>query len=330
MSILQDLENKHGIIKNTSADGGNTNNQQSFNLPVKITGYENDELFLGERIDTKEMVKVKLRPVTQKGENKRPEVVDFQNKKDSKRYAAPNEAIILFDNAYQEQDGTWNARWANVLHKKRKMEAKVLILPATIRFVEEATSKYVQVRALKKLSWVNNLQEFEYHLTKALHPKGSGARPFAYIRLTDNSGEKRIYTVMPQMLKQVINEETMNIPSDGQTSYQEFLNDENKSKIILASLEAPEVTVEIFYGSTLYLGGDTRDRYLSNPMVRNIIEPAYLINKENGKDIQNYGYKPTVITVREIQDVAGLMFVSDVKPLINNSEAISILDLKMD
>lgn len=329
MSILKDLETQHGVSQNTSTEGGN-NNQQTFNLPVKITGYENNEFFLGERVDTKEMVKVKLRPVQVKGENKRPEVVDFQNKNDRKRYAAPNDTIILFDNAYQEQDGTWNARWANVLHKKRKMEAKVLIMPATIRFVDEPTAKYVQVRAIKALRWVNNIQEFEYHLTKALHPKGGGARPFAYVRLTDNSGEKRIYTISPKMLEQNINEQTMKIPADGSSSYQEFLQDENKSKIILASLEAPEVTVEIFYGSNLYLGGDTRDRYLSTPAIRNIIEPAYFINKENGKDIQNYGYKPTVITVREVDDVAGLMFVSDVKPLVNNSEAISILDLKMD
>lgn len=330
MSILKNLEDQHGIIQNNSNDGNGNNNQQTFNLPVKITGYEDNEFFLGERLDTKEMVKVKLRPVPQKSENKRPEVVNFQDKNDRKRYAPPNDTIMLFDNSYQEQDGVWNARWANVLHKKRKMEAKVLILPATIRFVDEPASKYVQVRALKALRWINNIEEFQYHLTKALHPKGSGARPFAYIRLTDNTGEKRIYTAMPKMLEQTVNDETMKIPADGQTSYQEFLNDENKSKMILSALDMPEVTVEIFYGSNLYLGADTKDRYLSNAAIRNIIEPAYFVDKEKGKDIQNYGYKPTVITVREVEDVAGLMFVSDVKPLINNSEAISILDLKMD
>lgn len=329
MSMIKSLEEKHGVVSNNSENG--KNNQQTLNLPVKITGYENDELFIGERIDTKEMVKVRLRPVPVKGKNKRPEVKDFQDKSDRKRYAPPNDTIMLFDNSYQEEDGVWNSRWANVLHKKRKMESKVLILPATIRFVDDKPdTKYVQVRVLKALRWVNNAEEFKNHLTRALEPKGAAARPFAYIRLTDNSGEKKIYTATAKILEKVIDGEKRNIPADGETSYKEFLNDKGKSDLIFSALEMPEITVEIFYGSNLYLGGDTRDRYLSNAAIRNIIEPAYFVDKNKGAFIENYGYKPTVITVREIEDVAGLMFVSDVKPLVNNSEAISILDLKMD
>ena len=323
MSIFKNLEEKHGVNNNS---GGNSD-RQSINLPVKITGYEDDKYFLGQRIDTKEMVKIKLREdVAGTGKNARPEVTDFQDRR-SKRYAAPNDSILLFDNAYIGEDGVWVARWANALHKKRKMEAKVLILPATVRFVDE--QKYIQVRVIKSRKWINTIEDLEYSLTKALQPKGAGSRPFAHIRLKSSEGEARIYTVSPKMIETTINEQQMKIPTSGEESYQNFLEQE-KNKLIIECCSLPEITVEVLTGASLYLGGDTRDRFFSNDYLRKMLEPSYLIDKAGNKEISNYGYQKTVIAVREIEDVNGLMFVSDVKPLVNNTQPVSILDLELD
>jgi hypothetical protein len=325
MSILKGLEEKHGVNNNSGGD----NNRQSINLPVKITAYEEDKYFIGERIDTKEMVKVKLREdVSATGKNARPEVVDFQDRR-SKRYAPPGDSILLFDNAYLGEDGVWISRWANTLHKKRKMEAKVLVLPATVRFVDDANKPYIQVRVIKGTKWIHTLEDLEYALTKALQPKGAGSRPFAHVRLKSSEGEERIYTVSPKMLETTMNEQQMKIPASGEESYQNFLEQE-KNKLIIDCCSTPEITVEVLTGASLYLGGDTRDRFLSTAYLRNMIEPAYLIDKAGNKEISNYGYQKTVIAVREIEDVNGLMFVSDVKPLVNNTQAVSIMELQLD
>jgi hypothetical protein len=319
------LEEKHGVNNNTGGD----NNRQSINLAVKITGYEEDKYFIGQRIDTKEMVKVKLREdVSAKGQNARPEVIDFQDRR-SKRYAPPNDSILLFDNAYIGEDGVWVSRWANTLHKKRKMEAKVLILPATVRFVDDQTNKYVQVRVIKSRKWINTEEDLKYNLIKALQPKGAGSRPFAHVRLKSAEGEQRIYTVSPKMLDTTINDQQMKIPATGEESYKNFAEQE-KNKMIIDCCSIPEITVEVLTGASLYLGGDTRDRFLSTHHLRNMIEPAYLIDKAGNREISNYGYQKTVIAVRELADVNGLMFVSEVKPLVNNTQVVSIVDLELD
>ena len=324
MSIFKNLEEKHGVNNYSSGENKGT----TYNMPVKITGYENDTYFLGERIDTKEMVKIKLRDVPKKGENARPEVTDFQDRR-SKRYAPPNDSILLFDNCYQEEDGTWNSRWANTLHKKRKMEAKVLVLPSTVRFVDDGNNRYVQVRTLKSHHWINTPEDFQYALTKALQPVSAGSRPFAYIRLTSNEGEKRLYTASPVMQEVSMEGQTIRIPADGEVSYQNFAQ-QDRNKLIYDCINMPEVTVEVITGSSLYFGGDTRDRLLSTPYLREMIEPAYFIDKnaENLREISNYGYKKTVIAVRQIEEANGLLFVSDAKPLENNTPAVSIYDFE--
>ena len=131
------------------------------------------------------------------------------------------------------------------------------------------------------------------------------------------------------MIETTINEQQMKIPTSGEESYQNFLEQE-KNKLIIECCSLPEITVEVLTGASLYLGGDTRDRFFSNDYLRKMLEPSYLIDKAGNKEISNYGYQKTVIAVREIEDVNGLMFVSDVKPLVNNTQPVSILDLELD
>jgi hypothetical protein len=321
MSTFTKLEEKHGIQNYSNNDSKGV----TYNMPVKIQSYEDDQFFIGERLDTKEIVKIKLRDVPQKGKNARLEVTDFQDKR-NKRHAPAGDSILLFDNTYQEEDGTWNSRWANTLHKKR-MPSKVIILPSTIRFVDDGTNRYVQVRTIKNRHWINTMEDLEYAITKALQPKGPGTRPFAHIRLTSSDGEKRIYTASPVIKDVTVDEQVIKMPASGEESYQDFLTKE-RNKMIIECVTLPDITVEVLAGTALYFGGDTRDRLLSTPYLRNMIEPAYLIDPNAEKQISNYGYKPTVIAVRELEDVNGLLFVSDAKPLVNNTPAISIMDLE--
>lgn len=317
---FKDLQEKHGI--NSKSAGGN---KQSINMPVRITGYEDNKYFIGQRIDTKEMVRIKLREdVTATGKNARPEVTDFQDKK-SKRYAPINDAILLFDNTYLGEDGVWVSRWANTLHKK-KMKASVVIFPATVRFVDEGN--YIQVRVIKNRKWIQNEDELKEEIIKSLQPKGAGARPFVHVRIKTKE-ENYISTIVPKMIE-VPNEdnELIKVADTGENSYEEF-NKLPKANFIKECCLLDDVTIEILTGAALYLGGDTRDRFFSTPYLRKILEPSYLLDSTAKKEISNYGYQKTVLAIREIEDT-GMLFIADVKPLVNNETPVSITDLDFD
>jgi len=324
MSILKSMEEKHGVKKGFSGE-----RKQSFNLPVLITGYEDNQFFIGQRLDTKEMVKIKLREdVVAKGANPKPVVADFSDFK-NKRYAKPNDAILLFDNSYVGEDGVWVSRWANTLHKTPKMESQVLIMNSSIRFVEDKGQKYVQVRVMKKRAWINSIQELEANLVMALNPKSPSSRPFAYVRLKSSDEEVVTYYVSPKMIEIEVNGQKVKSPALGQESYQEFLTKEH-SKVIMECCNLPEVTVEVLYGTSIYFGGDTKDKYFSNAAIRGMLESAYFIDPAKDNSLQNLGFKKTVIAVREMHGTNGLMFVTEAKPLVNNSESIPIDQLNFD
>lgn len=318
-------------LKNIVEQYGNNNTNEdkksnTFNLPVEVIRYE-DNIVIGKRLDTKEEIKIKLRPVEVKGENKRIEIEDFSNPR-HKKHAEPG-AIILFDGAYQEQDGTWNSRWANTLHRK-KMQSKVLTMYSTVKFVETPQSRYVQVKTLKKRDFIDNMSSLYNHLVKALEPRTPASRPFAYIRLKDNTGEKKLLSVNPLMIAKKTNDgRDVKAPATGKESVDNYLSNYQNKDLLEAVCNDPEVSVEVIYGSNLYLGADSRDRLLSNKVIRGLLEPAYLINPSAPQnDALNYGYKKSVIAIREIDSEDGIVFVSEVKPLINNTPAISIMDLE--
>lgn len=310
---------------------GNTNTNEdkksnTFNLPVEVIRYE-DNILIGKRLDTKEEIRIKLRPVEVKGENKRIEIEDFANSRHKKHAEAG--AIILFDGSYQEQDGVFNSRWANTLHRK-KMQSKVLIMYSTVKFVETPQARYVQVKTLKKREFIDNMNSLYTHLVKALEPKTPASRPFAYIRLKDNMGEKKLLSVNPLMVaKKTLDNRDVKAPSTGEESVNAYLSSYQNAQLLEAACNDPEILVEVIYGSNLYLGADSRDRLLSNKTIRGLLEPAYLINPAAPQnDALNYGYKKSVIAIREIDSEDGIVFVSEVKPLINNTPAVSIMDLE--
>ncbi len=318
---LKNIVQQFGSNNTTEDKKSNT-----FNLPVEVIRYEGN-ILVGKRLDTKEEIKIKLRPVEVKGENKRIEIEDFANPRHKKH--AETGAIILFDSSYQEQDGVYNSRWANTLHRK-KMQSKVLIMYSTVKFVETPQSRYVQVKTLKKREFIDNINTLRMHLTKALEPKNPASRPFAYIRLKDSYGEKKLLSVNPLMLAKKTNDgRDVKAPASGLESMENYMSSYQNEELLQAACNDPEVVVEVIYGSNLYLGGDSRDRLLSNKVIRGLLEPAYLINPAAPQnDAMNYGYKKSVIAIREIDSEDGIVFVSEVKPLINNIPPVSIMDLE--
>src|ERR1044071_3154059 len=110
---IKELKETYG---KKEAQGQNTGNTKTLNLPVKVTGYEDDTL-IGIDLTNNQEVRVQLRPLKDVNPNnkyKRPEIVDFSNPK-GKRYAEPEKSIVVAESSYLDKNGIYQARWIKVV-----------------------------------------------------------------------------------------------------------------------------------------------------------------------------------------------------------------------
>lgn len=334
MSTLKQYAEENNL--NTPLSSKN-DNQETTNLPVSITGYIDNEFFEGVRLDTKENVRVKMRPVEQKGENERPVVGNFADKK-HKRYAEAGKSILLMENCYQEEDGTWNTRWANTLSSP-KYKSTVCILYSNVKIVEKPNRTYVEVNALKSKKIITNDEEFKNVLIEAFSPKVNKARNFALIRLTDADGYKVIFNAYPNLIEIEEDGDKFKVMDSPEASYQKFMEEPKnakKIKTIMDLINVPDITIEVFLGTILYLGADTNKKIVDNQYLVEQFKKEYIVKKEEKeqttegeviKVVERAGFKKTIIAFKNRDD--GSLFVTALKALVNNEPSILLDDLSL-
>lgn len=316
--LIEEYKKENNIVENNNSN----NNQKTLNMPIRITGYE-DQFFVGTRLDTKELVKVKLRDVPDNPNSKftRPTIKEFSTKNE-KRFCKINESIISFDNTYKEEDGTYNSRWANTL-SNQKRKSDVFIVNANVSITDNGSFKGVSIKILKKCEIVNSVESLEKSLMNCFVPKTFKARNFAVIRLTDNSGSCETVIVYPKLIETIVDEDKVNVMDTPEESLKNFYEKNNKASMVKDLVVNPNISTEIIHGATLYTGGDTTTKIVDDNRNVSFLNENYFVDS----DKKVLGYKKTVIALRSRSD--GSLFAVYVKPYINNSKPLPIENAKV-
>ena len=323
MSKLNQYVEDNNLNKNNE-----NKSNETVNLAIKVTNYLDGDLIEGVRIDTGEIVRGRMRNVEQKGELARPSIADFKTK-NHKRFAPKDKSILMLENCYLESDGVWNTRWINTFSTPKR-PSTVVVLNSHLRIVENGENSYVEVNAIKSKALITSGESLKESLLRAFTAKVHRARNYAIIRLTDADGAKFIIKAFPDLIEVVDPDDAdsktkvMNSPEN---SYNKFVEDSQRSKIVFDLMNDPEITIEVFMASRLYLGGDTNTRIISTPYMKNGIKKEYNIESVEGDKKIIEGYKKTIIAFRSRDD--GSMFVTGVKQVVNNTIATSIENLEI-
>ncbi len=293
-------------------------NNGTISIALNITGYEG-KYFVGTNLDTKEEIKILLRDVPQKNEkNKRIEVEEFSNPSNYKRYVEPNnpKSIILFDNCYKEQDGTWNSRWANTLSTPKK-PAHVVIQNANINIIKQAANEILTVSFIKDIVPIKNNDDFYKVLVTGLMPKRPRSRPYLVFRFKDTEGQ--IFT--QQFRPKLDNEKNVLDPN----TYINELWTEEATQKLLQLVNNPSVETDCFIFTSMLFGGDTSVKILNNNFEREVIKNDYSLEVE-GQTYPKRLFKKTIITIRTRPE-DNSPFVISAKPVENRKAGIPIEEI---
>lgn len=291
------------------------NNQGMINIAVRITSYEG-KFFVGHRLDTKEEIKIILRDVQQKNaSNQRVEIEEYSNPKNYKRYVEPNhkDSILLFDGCYQEKDGTWSSRWANMLSKPSK-PATVLVKDASINIIKKSDNEFVSVSILKENKVINNVDDFYSSLILGLTAKTPKARPSVTFRFKDDQGgvfSKTFYSKVDE--NKVVLDPNL------------YVNNEiwNKEEVqnLISLLNNPTVKTDCFFMTGFLLGADTNTRVINNTFEKELIKKDYMLFEE-GKPYPKQLFKKTIIAMRQREDQS--FFIISAKPIEAGKQGLDI------
>jgi len=319
-SLINQFKNENKSIfekKNTQSS--------TYNLPVRVTDYQGN-LIIGQRIDTKEEVKVMLREDVQAtGGNEKPTVENFSNPKDFDFYLEPNhpDSVIVFDGAYLDsKDQIWKARWPNIASKPSK-KSNVLVLNSTLNIVNYDGNKFIAANVIKRKILTNNKEELKNNIIKALTPTAPRVTPIAFIRLKDDTNASLIINIYARK------DENKNFLAP-ETYIDDIFNNDQRLNKILELIEQPQVTTEVFMASSMNIGGKTNSKLLKDNFFLTMLENEYQEKEEKFEDgvekstINNL-YKPTVLVVRTRED--GSPFIVSAKPLQNREVGKKIEDL---
>lgn len=320
---LKDIKETHG---KKDTQGQNAGTSQSFNLPVKVTGYEGDTL-LGIRLDTKEQqeVKVQLRAIKENAGSKykRPEIVDFSNPK-SKRYAEPEKTVIVAESAYEDKNGVFQARWVKVVSSNPEVST-VKTYTGSFLIYQRKKGEEVEEIAFVKLilpehaKVVTSEDELKKVLAKNLNPKTPGSNPLSFIRITDTSDNETVVVEIKPIREK--DQDGHNRVVSGDKSVADFMSND-ASVIVRKVLESDDenIKIEVIPGTVIFPGSATREQIAGlDENLKKALQEAYYIEKTEDSNINQSGFLPTVLALRKYED--GSPFYTYCRPLINFDKA---------
>ena len=306
-----------GLIKNLKEEIGSeasiTGQISTINLAIRVLAYEDGKYVIGTRVDTNEQVKVFLRDVKQNSSYDRITVETLSAQHGKYTVTAGDEnSIVLFESAYQEEDGTWNARWIKVLSNK-KWPSRVLSLPASVQIVPYQDKKFLSVDVIKKIIRVEDksIENIKRVVIEGLKPKMIKMTPVVAVRLTDSIGDS--ITGMFYAKKEVVNENKQVMQPH---QYIDELWNKERFQKIISNASNTEIYVDVIYITQMNFGADTNEKIVGNKFEVEKIKNEYL-SEDNEKL-----YKKTILTLRERDD--GSLFLTLAEPVQNGNKGISI------
>lgn len=320
---LKDIKETHG---KKDTQGQNAGTSQSFNLPVKVTGYEGDTL-VGLRLDTEgqEEVRVQLRDIKENAGSKykRPEIVDFSNPK-SKRYAEPEKTTIVAESAYPDKNGVFQARWVKVVSSNPEVSTVKTYTGSFLIYQRKKGDEVEEIAFVKliyadKAKIVADEDELKKILARNLNPKTPGSNPLSFIRITDKSDNETVVIEIKPIREK--DKDGHNRVVNGEDSVKAFMNSD-ASAIVRKVLETNDenIKIEVIAGTVIFPGSATREQIAGlDENVKKALQEAYYVEKTEESNINQSGFLPTVLALRKYED--GSPFYTYCRPLMNYEKA---------
>lgn len=320
---LKDIKETHG---KKDTQGQNAGTSQSFNLPVKVTGYEGDTL-VGLRLDTEgqEEVRVQLRDIKENAGSKykRPEIVDFSNPK-SKRYAEPEKTTIVAESAYPDKNGVFQARWVKVVSSNPEVSTVKTYTGSFLIYQRKKGDEVEEIAFVKliysdKAKVVADEEELKKILARNLNPKTPGSNPLSFIRITDKSDNETVVIEIKPIREK--DKDGHNRVVSGEESVKAFMNSD-ASAIVRKVLETNDenIKIEVIAGTVIFPGSATREQIAGlDEKVKKALQEAYYVEKTEESNINQSGFLPTVLALRKYED--GSPFYTYCRPLMNYEKA---------
>lgn len=327
---LKDLKETYG---KKEAQGQTTGASKTFNLPVKVTGYEGETL-IGIDLNTNTEVKVELRDLKNANENSkypRPKISDFANKK-HKRYAEPEKTIVVAESAYLDKNGVYQARWIKVVSADQDVSKVKIFMGSYLMYQRKKGDETEEITFVKLIypehaKVATSLNEVSLLLAKYLRPKTPGSNPLCFIRVKD-ADDTVVMEVKPLREK---DEDGHNRVVSGEASAKKFL--EGDESLILRKVfeSESEMKVEVIPGTVIFPGSATRDQIAKmKDDLKKALQEAYYVkaeaNSEGENSLPQSGFLPTVLAMREYEDHSP--FFTYCRQLVNYEDAKLVDDLK--
>jgi hypothetical protein len=302
VSILDKLKNK------------TSNNKAMENIALTISGYEN-EFFLGSRVDTGEIVKIKLRDFSSNSSKfSRPTIDSFQ--KPGSNLHTKLGGVILFDGCYLE-DGYYSAKWASVLSSEKGKAYVVAGMARLSSGISKHDKQWMKVDFAKSKEGIDIIDaaQFKEVVTQGLNPVTAHSNPFVMIRITDETGEMAMAYANVSKYK---DKENYQATMDAADSYVEFTKTES-FPVILEAITDPSIVVEVIYAVSIFAGPATLNNYFTNAAEKQRLESHYLVTgmDEEGNNSTYFGYTNSIVVMRKHGD--GTPFITHIKPIMSNS-----------
>jgi hypothetical protein len=333
MGILSRYKEEHPELAKSEKGTDSRTNTPPLNLPVKCTGYDG-EFILGVRLDTKEEIKIKLRPIDQNASSrfKRIEVEEFANPK-SKHHAKPGFATFVAESCYHEKENVYNSRWVKIISEDQQKTAIYIVNASYVSIKKndgETEVIFVKTSYPEKAKLVSSVDDLENTLAVMLQPKSIGSNPFVHVRITDiNANEVEYFDVIPQKVER---EDGLGKKCvEGATSAHNFINSDDSKMIRDLLTESPElISVEVIPAAVIYPGSATKDNMVnSHPNAKKVLEESFHIKSkeevQTGGRPEN-GYLKCILATRKHAD--GTSYFTFIKPIHQYTEPMSVKNLK--
>ena len=300
--------------------GIKTNSSNSTNLCVRVDLWEDNQV-KGIRLDTNEEVVVRLNNYEKKTDAPfdRPTLNSLKEKKRCK-----SGAVILFEQCiYNESDGFWLSRWANLIKKSdgdKKNTVALLRAKVFIGKSPRSQKEYIEIKALgrhdKAISSENisSIEELYAIANKYLIPVGKGATPYLIVHAND--GEKTFtFEIKASIIESNINGEiSFSIDPNPENSINKYL-ESRYGDVLKSCINHTEIVKTVSHGKAIYCGTATRDATLKGNKGA-FLKKEFMINKEDHYAADNLGYKTVVVCIRDDVELNSkyAVFVSTLKP----------------
>ena len=346
MGKLSDYKNENpDVFKSQQTTSTGTPSPKE-NMPIKVTGYElggtqDTNFILGTRIDTKEVVRVRLEEIQQAENSKyrRIEVSDFANKS-SRKHHVPEGCPMVFEGAKQSPDGTYVARWAVVLDRDPN-GTSVIVMNSSLRHGTRERDgqrlEWFQIQALipAQPKEVGSKEDFDALVSKQLTPKFSGSNPQTFVRITDDEGDVHVIEIKPLRIEvEEDGSKYRRVVSEGEKSLSHFAESNKQQYDMIVSFTTLEdVKVELIPSSVLFPGTATKEKMEGmHKSSKQILIESFHVKKEEKEEegekerFPQVGFLPCVLATRMYPD--GTPYLTYIRPLKQYDTALSIEEIE--